>query len=258
GLDTDEATLQAPETPLVVYYSHGGQTEKVAQLLAESLSAPVYRIETTRPYNPMEAKEARQRGLLPEIKRNFPPLKNFSRIVLVFPVWGYTVCLPMQKFLSLADLQGKQVDAVAVSVGKLGGTFENLEKMLKGGTLEKTNSITFVDKRTEDQLKTMLSRWNTGAVPRKVLLCKGIQVGGVPLTEIVVDNKAFALQLPRTTTYSTSATYTPESPKPTDPAPGKIYIGPDGAVSVDGVHIGKTTSKLAKGTFTEGGYLTLY
>ncbi len=259
-----EASGQKPdETPvehktLVVYYSHSGQSERVAKILADQLSASLYRIETSRPYNPLNAKDDRQKGFLPDIRRNFPPLKNFDHVVLVFPIWGYTVSLPMQKFLSLVNLQDKQIDAVAVGNGKLGGTFVRLDEMLKGAPLQKTNIVIDAQNLSEAQLKTILAKWNTGNTPKQVLLGKGIQVNATPLLKVMVENPAFSLRMPRTAKYSASTAPAQELPKPTDSSPGAISIQPDGTVWVDGVQIGKATSKLPKGTFIEEEPLTLY
>ncbi len=247
-----------PENVLVVYYSNGDQTKRVAQLVAEDLKASLYEVRTAKPYDPNNAKADREKGILPEIKGKVPGLKKVNRVVLVFPVWGYTVCQPMQKFLSKIDLTGKQVDVVTVSVGRLGGVYDRTQEMLKGAAIQKTNNVAYPARKSDADLKKILSKWNTGAVPKRVSLAKGIEINRPVLTEIEVDDPSFALFLPRTTKWSNSSAASAEQIKPTDPSPGELTISSRGQVMFNGVRVGKSVKQLPKGTFEAGEPITLF
>ncbi len=254
----EQQVQAAPENVLVVYYSKGGQSKRVAKLVAEDLKASLYEIKTAKPYDPNNAKEDREKGLLPEIRGKLPGLKKVNRVILVFPVWGYTVCQPMQKFLSKVDLTGKQVDVVTVSVGRLGGVYDRVQEMIKGAAIQKTNNVAYPARKSDADLKKILSKWNTGAVPKRISLTKGIEINRPVLTEIEVDDHSFALFLPRTTKWSNSSSAPADPIKPTDPSPGVLTISPRGQVMFNGVRVGKAVKQLPKGTFEPDEPITLF
>ncbi len=255
---SQEQAEEKRETVLVVYYGAGGQTQRVAEMLAGQLGAQLHEIKTTAEYDPFNARADREKGVLPNIRRNLPNLRKVDRVILVFPVWGYTVALPMQKYLELADLKEKSVDAVAVSTNKLGATFDRLQDMLKGGTVQRTINVSRPKNLNDEQLAAVLGRWNTGRIPRKVYLTKGIEARKKPLLSIAVDDPLFALFLPRTTKWSNSAATRDAQTKPTDRSPGYLTIRPDSSVWFEGRRIGTANLKLPKGTFREGEEITLF
>ena len=72
---------------------------------------------------PYDAREDRKKRELPPISPLNIDLDNYRKIVLIFPVWGYTPALPMQSFLRKHSLNN-EVEIISVGVGRLGGMYE--------------------------------------------------------------------------------------------------------------------------------------
>lgn len=259
GLSTAAQSLRSdPEKTLIVCYSFSGTSYRVARLLAAASGADLYRIQTAEPYKPGDAREHRAKGILPEIAGPLPDMARFNRIVLVFPIWGYTVSLPMQRFLQKADLAGKTVDAVAVGIGRHGALFERLDGMLRGARLHASVWIRHASDLNDGEIRERLSSWNTGRVPVRVVLTKGIEAKGAGEVSADIDNAAFARTLPRTAKWTSDPAKKDTVLRPTDPTPGYVAADAAGNLFYNGVRVGWLRTPLPEGTFEEEEGMTLF
>lgn len=84
---------------LIVYYSHSGNNEKIAQELKSRLGCPIYRI--------LEKKKRKTISILWDIlfKRKTKlvnssvALKEYDNVVLIAPTWNGRVSTPMRAFI---------------------------------------------------------------------------------------------------------------------------------------------------------------
>lgn len=100
---------------LIVYYSHSGNTQKIAQLIGEETSGDVLEIEPKTPY-PQEydavVKQAQQEiraGFRPELETQCAGFKQYDTIFVGSPNWWSTVAPPVAAFLEQYDMDGKTV-----------------------------------------------------------------------------------------------------------------------------------------------------
>lgn len=82
-------------------------------------------------------------------------LDNYRKIVLIFPVWGYTPALPMQSFLRKHSLNN-EVEIISVGVGRLGGMYEDVHKLLPHAKITRFTHVPRASDLTDRELETML------------------------------------------------------------------------------------------------------
>lgn len=75
----------------------------------------------------------------PEIQDLDVSLDNYDTIILMTPVWWYTVASPVNTFLHKYDLSEKVIYAVATNGGWLGHTFEDIERVCKVSIKDKVS-----------------------------------------------------------------------------------------------------------------------
>jgi flavodoxin len=101
---------------LIVYYSHSGNTEKIALSIQELTGADLVKIETANPnHYPSDYRETVEQvrkeaatGFLPEI-REIQNLDQYDTIFIGSPTWAVNASRPIVKFLTQYDLSGKTI-----------------------------------------------------------------------------------------------------------------------------------------------------
>ncbi len=100
---------------LIAYYSHSGNTQKVAEQIKELVGGTIFRIEPVEKY-PRKYQEVLkvskveiESGFRPPLKENLENLEKFDTIFVGSPNWYSTIAPPVATFLSEHDLSGKRV-----------------------------------------------------------------------------------------------------------------------------------------------------
>ena len=99
---------------LIVCYSHGGNTRKIAEMIAAKIDAPIFDLHEAQPYpaeyKPLadEAWKEIQAGVLRPIEA-MPDLTGVTRLFVGTPNWCGTMAPPVATFLSAAGLAGVEV-----------------------------------------------------------------------------------------------------------------------------------------------------
>ena len=135
---------------LVVYYSWScGNTEKIAEQLADACDADIARIETVEPYpeDYQETVEQGQRevnaGFMPEIEPlEFNP-ENYDVIVIGTPTWWYTMAPAVKTFTSMYDFTGKTVVALSTNGSWPGNVTADIEDACAGATFGPALEVQF-------------------------------------------------------------------------------------------------------------------
>lgn len=170
------------------------------------------------PYNAYDARKDRKKKKLPPISPLKIDLDDYRRIVLIFPVWGYTLALPMQSFLKTHSISN-EVEIISVGVGRLGGIYEDVRELLPHAKIARFTHIPRAAALTDKELETMLR--NRALPPStQVKLTKGLD----PFKEeikarIDFTNPEFAKMLPRTVTWCKTPQDKPKPRASTNPAP---------------------------------------
>lgn len=100
---------------LTVYFSHSGNTRKIAEQIQAKVGGDVFELQTVDPYPRdynacvNQAKQEIADGHKPTLKSKLPNITDYDIVFIGSPVWWYTVAPPVSTFLSEYDLSGKTV-----------------------------------------------------------------------------------------------------------------------------------------------------
>ncbi len=135
---------------LVVYYTYtNGNTEKIAEQLAQACGADLAQIETAEPYpddydtTVKQAQDEIDAGFEPEIEPlEFDPAA-YDVIAVGTPTWWYTMAPAVRTFLHSVDWTGKTVVPFSTSAGWPGSTNEDIKAEAAGAKIGPALEITF-------------------------------------------------------------------------------------------------------------------
>lgn len=119
---------------LVVYYSHSGNTKRLAEQIAKLTGADLLELVPEQPYPKNytavveQAKQEIHAGFYPKLKNVLPQMEQYDVILAGTPNWWSTIAPPVGTFLKSCDLTGKKA-AVFATHG--GGGFGHIEREFK-------------------------------------------------------------------------------------------------------------------------------
>ena len=134
---------------LILYYSYGGNTRRIAKLIQKTVGGDMAEIRTTKPYEGscMEVVDQGQRevnsGYTPEIEPLSVNPSDYDQIILGSPVWWYTFAPAVKAFLSQYDFSGKVVCPFSTNGGWPGHLLNDVKKACKGADVRKGMDIRF-------------------------------------------------------------------------------------------------------------------
>ncbi len=144
---------------LVVYYSYGGNTKRIAEKIAKETGADIQRIETVVPYEGSynevvnQGQDEVEAGYCPEIKPLSVDISAYDTIILGTPVWWYTFAPAMHTFLKSQDWKGKTVYPFATNGGWIGHTFGDFKNICHGADVKYGLNIRFDEKTLRTSMK---------------------------------------------------------------------------------------------------------
>ncbi|HBF38828.1 MAG TPA: flavodoxin [Firmicutes bacterium] len=100
---------------LLVYFTHSGNTRKLAELLHEKVGGELFEIQPEIPYPDSyntvveQAKKEIRDGYKPALKSEIGNLESYNTIFVGSPNWWSTIAPPVAAFLSKNDLSGKTI-----------------------------------------------------------------------------------------------------------------------------------------------------
>lgn len=149
---------------LILYYSYGGNTRKIAEMIQERTGADIAEIETVKPYTGSyddvveQGDQEVKSGFMPELKPFNLDLSGYDTIVLGSPVWWYTFVPAMKTLLHNLNLTGKTIYPFATNGGWIGHTFKDFEKSCTGAVVKKGMNIAF-DERVLRTQESHILHW---------------------------------------------------------------------------------------------------
>ena len=137
-------------------YGHGGiidlpkgNTEILAEAIAESLDAPLFKIDTVEPYpadyyaTTDQAKRELREKARPAIQGPLPSMDGVDKLVLGYPNWWGTVPMAVKTFLDAIDLSGVTIAPLCTNEGSgLGGSVGDLKRSYPAARVVEGLSIT--------------------------------------------------------------------------------------------------------------------
>ena len=149
---------------LIIYYSFGGNTERIAKMIEKETGADMLEINTAKPYtgsyNEIVDQGHREinSNFLPELKPFEADFDKYDTIIIGSPVWWYTYAPAMRSFLNKVKLSGKTVYPFATNGGWIGHTFEDFAATLPDCTVEKGLNVYF-DESTLRTSQAAITAW---------------------------------------------------------------------------------------------------
>lgn len=127
---------------LIVYFSHSGNTQKIATLIHKEVSGTLHEIRPESPY-PMsynavveQAKKEIQAGYKPALQSTVEHIESYDTIFVGSPNWWSTIAPPVATFLSKYDLAGKIVAPFCThGGGGLGRIEQEIAKLCPRSTI---------------------------------------------------------------------------------------------------------------------------
>jgi flavodoxin len=127
---------------LIAYYSHSGNTGKIAALIQKQIGGTLFPIEPEAAYPADYTKVVEQskkeipEGYKPPLKTKAPDLAGFDTVFVGSPNWLNTFAPPVATFLAENDLSGKKVVPFATfGGGGLGKIAEDVAKLCPKSTV---------------------------------------------------------------------------------------------------------------------------
>ena len=130
---------------LVVYFSASGVTKKVAEKLANAVSADLYEIVPEQPYteadlnwmdkNSRSSIEMKDHSSRPAIKGKLENMEEYDVIYVGFPIWWYVAPTIINTFLESYDFSNKTIIPFATSGSSgMGNTVDELKPSCSDST----------------------------------------------------------------------------------------------------------------------------
>lgn len=148
---------------LILYYSYGGNTRRIAEMIQKETGGDLAEIETVQPYSGdynavVElGKQQVESGFMPELKPLSVDVRSYDRVILGSPVWWYTFAPAMNTFLHENDLTGKVVWPFATNGGWIGHTFKDFKNGCGGAEVKDGLNIRFDESVLRTPEKEILS-----------------------------------------------------------------------------------------------------
>lgn len=105
----DTIEYDASRKILVTYFSWGGNTQHLAQTIADATGADLFRIETVNPYPTdynectVVAREELDNGARPELSNAVKNLDDYDVVFVGCPVWWHTAPMAVWSFLENSE-----------------------------------------------------------------------------------------------------------------------------------------------------------
>ena len=157
---------------LVAYFSASGKTAKVANKLAEAISADIYEIKPEVKYtkadlNWMNRKsrssvEMNDKSIRPAMIKGDIDVSEYDTVLLGFPIWWYVAPTIINTFLEAYDFAGKKIILFATAGSSdFGNTLPELKPSAENSDFTETKVVTGIltDSKIEkliDLVKTTL------------------------------------------------------------------------------------------------------
>lgn len=149
---------------LIVYYSHSGNTRKLAKLVKQNTGGTLCELlpEKTYPsdYNTVveQAKKEIKAGLRPALKTKVKDLGLYDTIVVGTPNWWSTIAPPVATFLESCNFSGKIIIPFCTHGGGGSGNIEASVKKLCPDSVVLPALSVYGDSAKVSQVETWLKK----------------------------------------------------------------------------------------------------
>lgn len=146
---------------LIVYYSYTGHCTQLVNLIKNMIDCDICELVPEVPYpddyqyvTDMSQVASDEQYVKPKLKPLNVNVEDYSKIIVVYPVWWYKPAAPIYTFFDMFDLSGKIVVPCATNAGWLGKGLSEISKIARGAMVVNDISILFTEDYKENKMKT--------------------------------------------------------------------------------------------------------
>lgn len=165
---SEEISSSDSTTSLVVYFSWSGNTQQMAQWIADESSSDLYRVAPKEAYGEDfdscadRAKNELDNGIRPELADLMDDLTmaQYETIYAGFPIWWYDLPMAMTAFLEQYDLSGKTIIPFFSHNGSAAGAAapDTLTEICPGATVLTNKTLSLSGSQVKDS-ETQIREW---------------------------------------------------------------------------------------------------
>lgn len=140
---------------LVAYFSHSGNTKKIAEEIQDKTGADIFEIKTVNAYSDDyntvldEAKAELNDKARPKLSETVEDMAQYQTVIIGYPIWWGDMPMAVYSFLDEYDLSGKTVLPFCTHGGSgLSGTDKNIQNEEKDAKV--TDGLAIRDSSLDD------------------------------------------------------------------------------------------------------------
>ena len=134
--ENDPAVEENNDKILIAYFSHTGNTERVANQIHENIGGDLFRITTANIYPEdydtcvEQAKQEKKDGFRPVLTAEVENMDQYGIVFIGYPIWISTMPMALFTFLETYDLTGKTVIPFCTYGGsRFGDSLKDIKKL---------------------------------------------------------------------------------------------------------------------------------
>ena len=143
-----------------------GNTEIIAEIIAEQTGGDMFKIETVNAY-PADydectkiAKQEQNDNARPNIKADVDGLENYETVFLGYPIWWGDMPMVMYTFMESHDFSGKNVIPFCTHAGSRTAGTDSVIASVTGAEVGKSFAIQGeTAQKEQDKAKSLVSEW---------------------------------------------------------------------------------------------------
>ena len=142
-------SLKAQTTKtLIVYFSWGGNTKTVANIIQNITKADMFVVKTVEAYpkdynaTVNQARSELDNNVLPRLSSNINNLQTYDTIILCYPNWWGTIPQAVKQLLQTHNFSGKKIAPLCTHAGsRMGRSVNDITKYCPNSTILESLSI---------------------------------------------------------------------------------------------------------------------
>ncbi len=134
---------------LVAYFSHSGNTKKIAEEIQSKTGGELFEIRTVKEYSSDyntvldEAKAELNEKARPELSGKVDNIEQYQTVIIGYPIWWGKEPMIIRTFLESYNLKGKKIVPFCTSGGSgISGSMKGVKAAAKGAKVVKGKDLT--------------------------------------------------------------------------------------------------------------------
>ena len=165
GKEGSASTNLDSDKVLVVYFSHGGNTQKLAKEISDQVGGDFRRIEPVNAYSEGDelydyTEQEQADNARPEIQDLNIDMSKYDTVFIGYPIWWYTYPQVILTFFDNYDLTGKTIAPFVTHGGSgMSGTEDDMREYLSDKDVTVLDGLTVSRNDIEEDQSQTVTNW---------------------------------------------------------------------------------------------------